>query len=323
MFQQSSTRTERGWYAILLTLSTVAGFVGGSTHLRAQQIAITVDDLPAHSALPPGETRVDIARKIIAALTQAGVPPTYGFVNGVRIEEQPGNQEVLTLWRAAGNPLGNHTWSHMNLADHSVEAWKADTLRNEPVLQSAMGDKDWHWLRYPNLSEGSTPEKRDSVRAFLAGHHYRIAGVTMSFGDYLWNEPYARCMAQDNQEAVRTLEETYLQAAADEADYRRAMAKELFGKDIPYVLLMHIGAMDARMFPRLLALYRSKGFRFVSLEQAERDPFYANDLDPRLPAAPDTFESALALRGLPLPVRPVSHKPAADLCKPSGSHVSP
>src|SRR5258707_7859492 len=47
----------------------------------ALRIAITFDDLPAHGPLPPGETRLEVASKIIAALHNAHVPPIYGFVN--------------------------------------------------------------------------------------------------------------------------------------------------------------------------------------------------------------------------------------------------
>lgn len=314
----SSKRT-KFWLTMALAASTVPSV----THAGAQEIAITIDDLPAHSALPPGETRTGIARTILAALKKAGVPPTWGFVNGVRVQEHPEDEEVLTLWRASGNFLGNHTWSHTNLADHTAEEWEADTLRNEAILQRHMEGRDWHWLRYPNLSEGNTPEKRDMVRSFLTEHKYRIAGVTMSFGDYLWNEPYARCAARGDQQAIGALEQSYLQAASEDADYRRAMAKELVGKDIPYVLLMHIGAMDARMFPRLLAMYRSKGFRFISLENAEKDPFYANDLDTTLPATPDTLERALALRSLPLPVRPAPPKPDPGLCRSQNARSEP
>src|SRR5580698_9940871 len=85
---------------------------------HCQQIAITFDDLPAHSVLPPGETRMDVVRAVVKALQDAHVPLTYGFVNGVRIEENPGDADVLNFWSAAGNPLGNHTWLHMNLNDH-------------------------------------------------------------------------------------------------------------------------------------------------------------------------------------------------------------
>ena len=69
-------------------------------------------------------------------------------------------------------------------------------------------------------------------------------------------------------------------------DYTRAMSKALYGRDIPYVLLMHVGALDARMLPRLLKLYRDKGFTFISLQDAEKDPFYKNDLDLSLPSSP-------------------------------------
>ena len=51
---------------------------------------------------------------------------------------------------------------------------------------------------------------------------------------------------------------------------------------------MHVGAFDARMLPRLLKLYRDKGFSFVPLQDAENDPFYATSIDPSLPTNPTT-----------------------------------
>lgn len=268
---------------------------------QAPEIAITIDDLPAHSVLPPGQTRLGVAQAIVEALRAAKVPPTYGFVNGVRLQQNPADAQVLDAWRASGNLLGNHTWSHMNLNEHSLAAFEADILRNEPVIAGRMGGEDWHWLRFPFLAEGNTPEKIDGVRAFLKQHGYKVAGVTMSFSDYLWNEPYARCSAKGDTQAIQALETSYLQAAANDADLRRAMARRLFGHDIPYVLLMHIGAFDAHMLPRLLALYQSKGFRFVSLESAEQDPFYANDLDLGRSAQPDSLEGAMKSRKMPFP----------------------
>lgn len=281
----------------------------------AQQIAITWDDLPAHSALPEGETRVDIGHKLIAAMKDAKMPPVYGFVNGVQLEREPASAPMLTDWRNAGLMLGNHTWSHMNLNTMDFFDWEADLVKNEPILAKYAPDADWHWLRYPFLAEGDTPEKRAEVRKFLAARGYRIAAVTMSFGDYMWNEPYARCVAKNDTASIAQLESTYLQAAADDADFRRAMSKTLYAHDIPYVLLMHIGAFDARMLPRLLKLYRDKGFSFVTLQDAEDDPFYAAAIDPSLPDQPDNLEGAMQARGLPFPPRP---KPSIDpnsLCR--------
>lgn len=133
----------------------------------------------------------------------------------------------------------------------------------------------------------------------------------MSFGDYMWNEPYARCKAKNDEKSIAVLEKTYLQAAKDTANYSREMSHRLYNRDIPYVLLMHIGAFDAEMLPQLLDVYRRKGFRFVTLKEAEGDKFYGNDVKPELPSSPDSLEQAMAARGLPLPAHP-SPSPAPD-----------
>jgi peptidoglycan/xylan/chitin deacetylase (PgdA/CDA1 family) len=281
----------------------------------AQQLAVTWDDLPAHGPLPPGETRVEIAQKIIAAMQQAKLPPVYGFVNGVQTQNEPASTPVLQLWRDAGLPLGNHTWSHMNLNTNPLADWERDVTRNEPMLRKYMGDADWRWLRYPYLAEGDTAPKRAAERRFLASRGYKIASVTMSFGDYLYNEPYARCVSKKDSAAIAQLETSYLAAADAAIVYSRSMSKALYGHDIPYVLLMHVGAFDARMLPRLLALYRERGFSFVTLEEAESAPFYKSAVDPSLPSSPDSLEAAMSARGLPLPPAPSPGLELDKLCR--------
>jgi peptidoglycan-N-acetylglucosamine deacetylase len=275
-----------------------------------QQLAFTWDDLPAHSSLPPGETRVNIARQIISAMKAADLPPVYGFMNGAKTEREPLSAPVLQEWRDAGLPLGNHTWSHMNLNQSSLADWEADVLKNEAPLESYMKNGDWHWFRYPFLAEGDTPDKRNAARAFLAQHRYKIAAVTMDFSDWAYNEPYARCVAKGDTVAVEQLAASYLAAADSAIANARAMSKQLYGRDIPYVLLMHVGALDARMLRQLLKLYRDRGFRFIRLEDAEKDPFYNNDLDLSLPAVPDMLEEAMHQRNLPIPAMP---QPTVDL----------
>ena len=281
----------------------------------ALKLAITFDDLPAHGSLPPGKTRLEVATKIVAALREALVPPTYGFVNGQLIERQPADAAVLEVWRAASQPLGNHAWSHMNVNQHTLEEFQKDVELNEPLLGSWMKQGDWHWFRFPFLAEGDTPEKRAAVRAFLLQHGYRIAGVTMSFGDYQWTEPYSRCKAKGDEEAVATLESSFLAAADESINYYRGLSHTLFGRDIPYVLLMHLGALDAEMLPRLLDLYRARGFQFVTLEEAERDEFYKEDTDLGLPPGPDMLEGVAAERNIPLPPRTVSLPQFDTLCR--------
>jgi peptidoglycan/xylan/chitin deacetylase (PgdA/CDA1 family) len=271
------------------------------TTKEPKQVAITFDDLPVHGPLPPGETRLEVAQRVIRALKATHVPPTYGFVNGQRVEDHPTTVAVLAAWRKAGFPLGNHTWSHLNLDQVPLQNFEGDIEKDEPLLQLQMKGADWHWFRFPYLAEGNTIEKRTGIRVYLAQHGYKIAGVTMSFDDYNWNEPYARCSEKHDAAKIVWLERSYLRAAESDIGYRHAMTEQLFGHDIPYVLLMHIGAFDARMLPRLLAMYKRHGFTFVSMMDAEKDPFYRFDVDPKLVPGPDSLEGAMEEKHLPLP----------------------
>jgi peptidoglycan/xylan/chitin deacetylase (PgdA/CDA1 family) len=256
-------------------------------------IAVTIDDLSALGPWPDGTDRIEIARKDVAALRAAGAGKVYGFVNHAVAERDPATAPVLQVWRDAGLPLANHGWSHADLHTVGAAAFIEDIDRNEPYLSALMGKNDWHWFRYPYLREGVNPAERATVRQELAKRGYKIAAVTMSFEDYLWNPPYARCVAAGNQAAIGELERSYLAAATDAARASRSQAQAIYGRDIPYVLLIHIGTFTSRMLPRLLAQYRQQGFRFVTLPQAESDPAYASDVDPSLPAE-DSLSSRTA-----------------------------
>jgi len=280
------------------------------------KIAITFDDLPSHAALPSGTTRVEIASTIIAALKAANAGPVYGFTNGLRLSDDAPSTPVLQMWRDAGFPLGNHTYSHMNLNANTPEAWEADLLKGEDAIAPLMQDQDWHWLRYPYLAEGETLPKHLEARAFLAAHGYKIAAVTMSFDDWQWNDTYARCAAKQDDATIAKMEDAYLKAADDSLGYYHNLSMQLYGRDIPYVLLMHLGAFDARMIGRLMALYQSRGVSYVSLPEAESDPFYAAQTDPRLPPAPGTLEQAMQARGISFfPPRNFKILPFDALCR--------
>jgi peptidoglycan/xylan/chitin deacetylase (PgdA/CDA1 family) len=305
----SSRVLRRVFFAVLLECLSFVSFCEG------QQISITFDDLPAHNVLPPGETRLQVVTEIIQAVSAAHLPAPYGFINGIRTEEEPETKRVLDAWRDAGFPLGNHTWSHMNLNQHSLAEFETDTIKNEPLLQTEMGDADWHWFRFPYLAEGDTQAKRAGIRAFLGKHGYKIAGVTMSFSDYNWNAPYARCRSKGDEASIVLLEDSYISAAEQSIGYYRQMSKVLYGRDIPYVLLMHLGAFDARMLPQLLDVYRKRGFTFVSLSEAQKDKFYLRDNHPTRADGPQNLEAAMIAKHLPLPVRPPSAVRLDTICQ--------
>src|SRR3984885_8036551 len=183
-----------GCNAILL----VTCFLAIAPCLSAQKVAITFDDLPLNGDLPPGVTRVEVIGNTLAVLKVRHVPAVYGFVNARKLEGNEDAAEALKLW-ADTEPVGNHTYSHLDLNANSAEAFEREIAEDEPVLELvAPKDSNWRWLRYPFLREGDTVEKRRAVRAYLEARQYRVAQVTLDWEDYMWNSAYARCVAKND-----------------------------------------------------------------------------------------------------------------------------
>jgi peptidoglycan-N-acetylglucosamine deacetylase len=292
-----------------LTLFSVFIFLLGLTSF-AQKIAITMDDLPWNGRLPPGVSEAETTKKVLEIFKKHHVPPVYGFINAVRLEGNPDGAEALRLW-AAQEPVGNHTYSHMDLEKNTPQAFERDIEENEPVLELLDAKDNWHWLRYPYLHEGDTTEKRRAVRAYLSTHKYRIAQVTLDWEDYLWNFAYARCMAKGDTKSLDWLRSSYLSTASTFLDLGRAQAKLIYGHDINYVLLMHLGAYSSAILPDALDLLKKKGFKLVTLEEAESDPAYEGDPDAGLHDAGTLLDQWMQVKQLQVP--PHEDKPYKQL----------
>ena len=288
--------------AVMLFLFLVA-FAGSG---GAQKLAITIDDLPQNGALPPGVTRVDITRDTLAVLKKRHVPPVYGFINAKKLEGSVDGAEALKLW-AAAEPFGNHTYTHIDLEANTAEAFERDMEQNEPTLELlakpglGKSGNDWHWLRYPYLHEGDTVEKRRAVREYLTKHGYKIAQVTLDWEDYMWNSAYARCAAKNDKKSIEWLRTSYLTTASDFLDLGRAQAKLIYGHEINYVLLMHLGAFSSTIMPDALDLLKKKGFQLVTLEEAESDPIYQGDPDIGLHDAGTLLDQMMQLKQIKYP----------------------
>ena len=72
------------------------------------------------------------------------IPPSYGFIIARQLERDPDGAAALQIWVDGGNPLGNHTYTHLDLTKNSVEDFQREILRNEPVLELLMAPgKPW------------------------------------------------------------------------------------------------------------------------------------------------------------------------------------
>ena len=299
----------------MMLLAEFLVFAAGSGF--SQGVAVTFDDLPLNGELPPGVSRAQITKDVVALLKQRHVPQVFGFVNAKKLEDSPDGAEALKLWVAAGERVGNHTYSHLDLHQNTPEAFERDLSQNEPVLELLSDHADWRWLRYPFLREGDTIEKRHAVRSYLHDHAYKIAEVTIDYEDYLWNTAYAHCAAKQDQRSMEWLTTNYLSIASDYIDGDRAMARLVYGHDINHVLLLHLGAFSSAILPQLFDLLQQKGLRLMTLEEAQSDPAYQVDPDaPTSRFGGSLLEQLMDARKIPYPKLPAKpYKELASICR--------
>jgi len=243
----------------------------------AAEMAVTVDDLPTHGALPRGMQRVAIAEQMIAALARHGVPEVVGFVNGGQLRDAPEHAEIVKAWLLAGLQIGNHTYAHLDLNAVPAGEYVADIERNEAPLSALAGPAWPRVFRYPYLQEGDTPQKRAEVRRWLAGRGYAIAQVTVHVDDWIWNDAYVRCLNRSDVASAEWLKRSFLDVAMERLDWSQATSRTVFGRDIKHILLLHIGAFDAAILDDLIGAYRKAGVKMIGLKAAMADPAYALD----------------------------------------------
>lgn len=255
-----------------------------------RRIAVTIDDLPwarLDQIVPPDLQARHEA--LMAQLREAGVP-VVGFVNENKLEVngqvQPARVQMLRDWRDAGYVLGNHTYSHMDLNAKGVAAFQQDFLRGETVLRPLLAEKGQapQWMRHPYLRAGRTADERVQMEAFFKQHGYRVAPVTVDNGEWVWAFAYANVMNEQadspaSDATLAQLRKGYVPYMLNKLDYYEKQSQALLGYALPQVWLMHANELNAATLAELVAATKRRGYRFISLDEAMRDPAYARSAE--------------------------------------------
>jgi peptidoglycan/xylan/chitin deacetylase (PgdA/CDA1 family) len=244
------------------------------------RIAVTVDDLPV---TPPDrhttEQQERITARLLATLAAHKVP-AIGFVNEGKLEVDgavdPRRLALLERWLDAGMDLGNHGHSHLDL--HRVDAarWLEDVLRGERVTRPLVEKRGrkLQWFRHPFLHAGRSKEVQSQVETFLTRHGYRVAPVTIDNGEWIYGGAYANAWNRGDQELMKRLGEDYLRYMQDVVTFYEDQSEKIVKRRIPQVLLVHAYALNADWLGELLDRLERKGYRWITLDEAMKDPAY-------------------------------------------------
>lgn len=245
----------------------------GSTSRRA--VAITIDDLPVISTRSDTVTQWAVTRGILAAL-QAAEAPAVGFVNEAMLHAgaaRAARIRMLEAWLSAGHDLGNHTYSHPDLNSTPLATYTDDIIAGEAVTTRLRGARPV-FFRHPFLHVGNDTAKKAGLERFLAGRDYRVAPVTIDNSDWAFARAHDRALDANDSTLARRIADEYVQYMDTVFGFYEAQARLIVGRELPQILLLHANRLNAGKLDELLAMARGRGYRFITLEEALRDPAY-------------------------------------------------
>jgi peptidoglycan/xylan/chitin deacetylase (PgdA/CDA1 family) len=247
-------------------------------------VAVTVDDLPFAAGTPAPEYAAEaknaerVNETILHAFTRHHVPAT-GFVIEQRAEDLglPASRKILEQWTRPGFDLGNHLYSHPDVNSLSVDQIEREITRGEATFAPLLGKigRSPGFLRFPYNHTGDTREKHDAIAAFMSSHGYRLAPCTIDNSDYEFNATYAVALSLRDSAAAARAKADYIAYTGAEIDWYTALNRQVFGYDIPHIMLLHDNPLNAAAIEDVLALFEQRGYRFVTLAEAVKDPAYA------------------------------------------------
>ncbi len=258
-------------------LLSLALFLAACPAARAQDVALTFDDLPVFGRTASTADAEVVTRRLLAGLRRHHLRAT-GFVNEGKLEGADRSQRVqlLRAWLDAGMDLGNHSYSHLSLTTTPVDAYIADVQRGETVTRFLLAERGRspRWYRHPYLETGPTLTIRRKFEAWLADHGYRVAPVTMENSDWLFAVPYDDAVLRHDRKEAKRIRDAYLAFTARIIPWYQQAARGLLGRSPAFVFLLHASRLNADSIDQIASLLRAEDLHAVTLDKAMADPAY-------------------------------------------------
>ena len=248
----------------------------------ARRVAVTFDDLPFTQ--DSGRSSVAAMRaaneRLLRSITARSIP-ALGFVNEGKLHregELDARTSILRLWVAAGLELGNHTYSHRSLFNTPLAEFQQDTIRGEEITRRLLAGRrlTLRYFRHPFLNTGPNLEVKRAFERFLTERGYQIAPVTHDNDEWVFAQLYSDHLHRGETETARRIADAYVPYMEECFVFYEQFSRELFGREIPQILLVHANQLNADRFDELARMMERRGYRFITLEEALRDEAYAH-----------------------------------------------
>lgn len=190
----------------------------GNVFLADREVVLTFDDGPARRYTQP----------ILDALDQNCTRATFFVVGRMSLHDPDMLKEVARR----GHTIGNHTWSHKNLAQQSAARAKEDIELGLSLTTMALGAPVAPFFRFPYLGDSK------SNLAYLSGRDTGVFSIDVDPKDFATRDP--------------------------EVVIKNVMG-QLASKGRGIILFHDIQPATSRAMPKLLAELHKKGFKVVHI----------------------------------------------------------
>ena len=237
-----------------------------------KEIALTIDDLPFVGSTHNKAYKIKLENQrfkaIIDTLKKHNIP-VVGFVIAGTIES--GQWQLLEEFHQAGFIIANHTHNHLNLNQTSAERYINNIQQADLTLAPLLPDKKF--FRYPYLAEGRG-QRKERVAEFLVQANYIVAPVTIDSKDFRFNQalyaiPYRVRKYKNNLGALKRRYLSYIWRQTLRAE---KIAARKTAAPTKQILLLHANLINSLFLDDIILMYKRKGYRFISLEDALKAP---------------------------------------------------
>jgi beta-lactamase regulating signal transducer with metallopeptidase domain/peptidoglycan/xylan/chitin deacetylase (PgdA/CDA1 family) len=245
-----------------------------------REVAVTFVNFPANNIYDNGRL-ANKTRKLIRSLAANDIR-AVAFVNEARLYKEDGTPNetrvgLLREWLDAGHDLGNETAHHTDLYNVSVEEFEQDVVAGEQITSKLLAERGrrLRYFSYPYLNTGATPAAKAEVEKFLAARGYLIHPVTVDNMDWLFSHAYIEALRRDDEQTAARIRAEYVPYMEHMFEFFENYSREVTGREIPQVLMLTAGALNADCFDDLAAMLKRRGYSFVTMEQATADAAYS------------------------------------------------
>ncbi|HEV8428267.1 MAG TPA: polysaccharide deacetylase family protein [Pyrinomonadaceae bacterium] len=265
---------------IFLLVFVLCVVISAQAQTPTRTMAVTIDDLPyvRMSDAPYLTSAQTATAKILSTLKKYKVH-AVGFVNERQLDygnDREARTALLRQWVQSGMTLGNHTYSHPDFNRLTVAQFQEEIEKGDVVTRELMKSRRPYQLyfRHPMTHTGDTLEKKQAIEKFLAARGYKVTPHTIENSDFIFNVGYAQAMQKGDAELAKRLCEAYLDFTIAATEFAEKISPQLFGREIPQILVIHSNDINADCLDELLRRFAERGYKFETLDKVLADPAY-------------------------------------------------